>query len=88
MTVLSLKAPLTPSFVSLEIELLGLRHRNNTVSSNLDKVSMAGGLELYIDGAGFDDQPHINSVMFTNTEGEAVTLKGPALNSKCLFSVI
>ena len=77
--------PNTLILVSIEAELLGLRHRNNTASTNLSRVSMAGGLELFIDGAGFDDQPHISSVMFTSTQGEAVTLKGPALNSKYLF---
>jgi len=64
--------------------MFGLRHRNETVSGALTKVSMAGGLEFFIDGEGFDDQPHISSVMFVPTQGEATELIGPPLNSKCI----
>ena len=62
--------------------MFGLRHRNETVAGALTKVSMAGGLEFFIDGEGFDDQPHISSVMFVPRQGEAVDLIGPPLNSK------
>jgi len=47
--------------------LLGLRHRNNTANGALNMVSMAGGLELFIDGDGMDDEPIINSVLFWPT---------------------
>lgn len=46
-------------------------------------VSMGGGLEFFIDGAGMDDEPHINSVMFRPTQAEdPVDLAGPPLFSK------
>ena len=44
--------------------LKGIRYRNETVNEELTSVSMAGGLELFIDGAGFDEQAHINTVLF------------------------
>ena len=44
--------------------LKGIRFRNETVNEELKHVSMAGGLELFLDGAGFDEQAHINTVLF------------------------
>ena len=44
--------------------LRGLRHRNETANYDLEYVSMAGGLELFIDGAGFDELANINTVLF------------------------
>ena len=44
--------------------LKGIRFRNETVNEELKYVSMAGGLELFLDGAGFDEQAHINTVLF------------------------
>ena len=47
-------------------------------------VSMAGGLELFIDGDGMDDEPIINSVLFWPTQSpKPDNLIGPELNSKC-----
>ena len=43
---------------------------------------MAGGLEFFVDGAGFDDLPNINSVMFEPTQTDPNLFAGPALNSK------
>jgi len=63
--------------------LLGLRHRNETTPGALTKVSMGGGLEMFIDGAGFDDMPKLNQVKFKTVQGEAKELVGPALNRKC-----
>jgi len=42
--------------------LEGIRHRNETSWSRMTKVSMAGGLQMFIDGKGFDDMPSINQV--------------------------
>ncbi len=49
---------------------------------------MAGGLELFIDGKGFDDEPHINHVLYIPTQNDPVELGLPKLNSKScsLFS--
>lgn len=47
--------------------LRGIRHRNETSTADLNMVSMSGGLQFYIDGDGFDDQAHINTVMFEPT---------------------
>ena len=35
--------------------LTGIRYRNETANDSLAYVSMAGGLEFFIDGAGFDE---------------------------------
>ena len=43
---------------------------------------MAGGLEFFVDGAGFDDLPNINSMMFEPTQTDPNLFAGPALNSK------
>lgn len=80
-----LTEPLTDFlYALLEAELLGLRHRNETSTGTLKMVSMAGGLQFFVDGAGFDDQPHINSVMFEPTQTDPNLFAGPALNSKYL----
>jgi hypothetical protein len=47
------------------LEIKGIRHRNETSFSTMSKVSMAGGLEFFIDGKGFDDMPSINQVQYT-----------------------
>ena len=39
----------------IEVELLGLRHRNETTNGPLTMVSMSGGLQFFVDGAGLDD---------------------------------
>ena len=61
-----------------------MRHRNETTSGALQKVSMAGGLEFFVDGKGFDDMPIINSVQFLPTQNAdgAIPMAGPPLNSK------
>jgi len=46
-------------------------------------VSMAGGLQFFIDGAGMDDMPIMNAVMFQPTQSDPVDLTGPDLVSKC-----
>lgn len=75
------------AFVSLakaegeEEQLLGIRHRNETDPGALTMVSMSGGLQFFIDGAGMDDLPNINSVMFEPTqEAGSPTFAGPPLN--------
>lgn len=47
--------------------LRGVRYRNETVFDTLSHASMAGGLELFVDGSGMDEQAHINTVMFAST---------------------
>jgi hypothetical protein len=44
----------------VSLELKGIRHRNETSQASMSKVSMAGGLEFFIDGKGMDDMPVIN----------------------------
>ena len=62
--------------------LRGVRFRNETTNSDLDYVSMAGGLELFIDGAGFDELANINTVLFESLDEECLTLAGTPLDSK------
>lgn len=59
-----------------------MRYRNETSSGALSKVSMAGGLEFFIDGLGMDPEPHINSVLFIPTQDDPIELALPPLNSK------
>ena len=40
---------------------------------------MAGGMEIFIDGAGFDEQAHINTVLFEELNGDDNRLAGPRL---------
>ena len=47
-------------FYNLALELKGIRHRNETSFARMTKVSMAGGLEFFVDGKGLDDMPSIN----------------------------
>ena len=51
-------------------------------------VSMAGGLEFFIDGAGMDDQPHINAVMFRPTQSDPIDFTGPPLESKYTLQIV
>ena len=52
----------------------------------MTKVSMAGGLEFFVDGKGLDDMPSINQVQYTTTQGaQPVTMIGQPLDSKCFF---
>ena len=64
--------------------LAGLRHRNETTPGTLTKVSMGGGMEMFIDGEGFDDMPALNQVKFLTVQGEPKELIGPPLNRKYL----
>jgi len=63
-----------------DMPLDGLRHRNETTPGTLTKVSMGGGLEMFIDGEGFDDMPALNQVKFLTVQGEPKELIGPPLN--------
>ena len=52
----------------------------------MTKVSMAGGLEFFVDGKGLDDMPSINQVQYTTLQGaQPVTMIGKPLDSKCFF---
>ena len=68
-------------FIVLESGLLGLRNLNVTDHHFL-KVSFAGGLAFFNDSAGYDDLPHLNSVLFNPTSGESAIMKGAAFNGK------
>ena len=41
---------------------------------------MCGGLEFFIDGAGFDEQSFINTVLFKSTQTENLQLAGTPLD--------
>jgi len=56
--------------------LLGVRHRNETTQAMMNYVSMAGGLEFFVDGKGFDDSPSLNQVQFETLQGSSVMLIG------------
>ena len=62
--------------------LQGLRYRNETENGAMKYASMAGGMEIFIDGAGFDEQAHINSVLFSSLQIADQLLGGPPLDSK------
>jgi len=42
----------------------------------MNYVSMAGGLEFFVDGKGFDDSPSLNQVQFETLQGSSVMLIG------------
>ena len=65
--------------------LHGLRHRNETENGAMQYASMAGGMEIFIDGAGFDEQAHINTVMFESKDIEDLILAGPSLDSRFTY---
>ena len=60
--------------------LSGIRFRNETTNEELSYVSMAGGLELFIDGTGFDEQAHINTVLFVSLQTDDLQLAGTPLD--------
>ena len=62
--------------------LSGLRYRNETVPHELKYCSMAGGMEIFIDGAGFDEMAPLNRVLFDSTQQENQRLTGIPLESK------
>ena len=45
-------------------------------------ASMAGGMEIFIDGAGFDFLANLNTVLFTSDTTECQTLAGTPLDRK------
>lgn len=45
-------------------------------------ASMAGGMEFFIEGAGFDDQAHINTILFESLQTDDLRLAGPTADSK------
>ena len=42
---------------------------------------MAGGMQIFIDGSGFDEQASLNTVVFDQVKGKEV-YNGPKLDSK------
>jgi len=46
---------------------------------------MAGGLEMFIDGAGFEDLAGLNQVKLKTVQGTVREFLGPALSRKCRF---
>ena len=65
--------------------LKGLRYRNETSNGRMSYASMAGGMELFIDGAGFDFLANINTVLFESEDTECLTLSGTAMSCKLTF---
>ena len=58
--------------------LRGVRYRNETVHDTLSHASMAGGMELYIDGSGMDEQSYLNTVLFESVDTPDSDFAGPA----------
>jgi len=48
--------------------LQGVRYRNETLNGRLDFASMAGGMQIFIDGAGFDDMVEMNTIFFDSVQ--------------------
>jgi len=63
---------------SAQDSLHGVRYRNETVYGTLPYASMAGGMEIFVDGSGMDEQAHMNTVLFTSTQSTDLELAGPA----------
>ena len=57
--------------------LKGVRYRNETVYDTLSHASMAGGMEIFVDGSGMDEQAHMNNVLFTSSDNPDLVLTGP-----------
>lgn len=74
-TFLSLRFNLTTCFFADSLK--GVRYRNETVHDTLSKASMAGGMELFIDGSGMDEQPQLNSIIFQSTQTASQAPIGP-----------
>ena len=47
--------------------------------------SMAGGMEIFIDGAGFDFLANINTVLFESTDTACLVMSGTPLDRKYRF---
>ena len=62
--------------------LKGIRYRNETENGIMQYASMAGGMEIFIDGAGFDFLANLNTVLFTSDTTECLTMAGTALDRK------
>jgi hypothetical protein len=41
---------------------------------------MAGGMEIFVDGAGFDELANLNTVLFSSDTTECLTLAGTPLD--------
>ena len=52
----------------------------------MNYASMAGGLEIFIDGAGFDFLANINTVLFESEDTECLVMSGTPMSCKCTFS--
>lgn len=65
--------------------LKGLRYRNETSNGIMSYASMAGGMELFIDGAGFDFLANINTVLFESDDTECLVMSGTPLDCKYTF---
>ena len=58
----------------------GIRYRNETTQGELSYASMAGGMEIFLDCAGFDEQAHINTVLFKSLQIADLQLAGTPLD--------
>ena len=63
--------------ISLD-SLRGVRFRNETLHDTLSYASMAGGMELYIDGSGMDEMSYLNTVLFDSVDTPDSEFAGPA----------
>ena len=64
--------------LKIEIDSLkGVRYRNETVYDTLSHASMTGGMEIFVDGSGMDEQAHMNNVLFTSSDNPDLVLTGP-----------
>jgi hypothetical protein len=60
--------------------LNGLRYRNETSNQIMEYASMAGGMEIFLDGAGFDFLANLNTVLFSSDTTACLTLAGTPLD--------
>ena len=73
---------LTQFCVTRHLDLLkGVRYRNETVYGTLSYASMAGGMEIYLDGSGMDEQAHLNNVLFQSHDTPDLEVTGHAADT-------
>ena len=72
---------LTDSEEEVHDYLKGIRYRNETANSSLNHASMVGGMEIFIDGAGFDESANINTVLFKSLQLTDVQLSGTPMDT-------
>ena len=61
--------------------LRGVKYRDGS-SQGLTRLSMMGGAEVFIEGAGLHDEPQRNAVLLDSNDIEGLKLTAPALTCK------